>query len=260
MPFSHPLQKNLSTGRRHILEVREHRNCSCCPIRAFTLCGTVLDTGFPQLEAHSRLFDLGPHAPLFAQGDPAAFVYIVVHGSLRLTSELPDGRQAILGFAIPGDCFGITHLAHYDHGASTLTTTRLCRFPASAFRDLLLELSSLDHVLQEREEAELLAARRHVVALGRSTAMERIAGFLLEQEALERQRGPVMGAIEVRLPMSRSDIADYLGLTLETVSRTFTCLRKEGVVKLKTANRLIIRDRQALQTLAGTGVTGVPWA
>lgn len=239
MPFSHPLA-HLATRWRRALEVQIPGHCTRCPVRRITLCGVTTDDELPRLEAHSQLFDLRSEATLFCQGNAAGYVYIVLHGCLRLTLDLSDGRRQVLGFPMPGECFGFTSLAHYDYGASTVTASRVCRIPVAAFRTLLREIPSLQDALLKRHEAKLLSVRQHVTTLGRTSAVERVAGFLLELESLEHQRHPETAPAEVPLPMTRLDVADHLGLTLETVSRIFTGLRRQGLIELRIASSAFI--------------------
>lgn len=228
------------------VEFRGAHHCATCQARPLTLCAGVAAEQLPLLESHSRVFDLRKGTCLFTQGDRAAYVYNVIEGCLRLINEFPDGRRQVLGFPMPGDCFGITHMQAYDYGASALTHCRICRIPEDAFRSLLLDLPPVNQALHVRDEELLHAARTHAMALGRGTAVERVAGFLLE-----RLGHPAAGkSVEVVLPMHRGDIADYLGLTLETVSRTFTALRRRTLIELCPHGVVKILDRAVLERIA----------
>lgn len=234
------------------VEVRDEHHCATCQARQLTLCSGVNSEQLPLLESHSQVFDVRRGVNLFMQGDRAAYVYNVIQGCLRLSNEFPDGRRQVLGFPKPGDCFGITHLAVYDYGANALTNCRVCRIPATAFRSLLLALPPVNHALHRREEELLHEARTHAMALGRGTALERVAGFLLE--CLDhRATGKDM---EVILSMHRGDIGDYLGLTLETVSRTFTILRRRALIQLHPHGVVKIVDRPVLERIANPSNVG----
>lgn len=236
------------------VEVRDAHHCSTCQARHLALCAGASSEQIPALESHSRVFDLRRGTSLFTQGDRSAYVYNVVRGCLRLVNEFPDGRRQVLGFPMPGDCFGITHLSVYDYGASALTNCRVCRIPATAFRSLLLALPPINDALHLRDEQSLHEARTHAMALGRGTALERVAGFLLERlehRATEKEA-------EVILLMHRGDIADYLGLTLETVSRTFTVLRRRALIELRPHGVVKILNRLALGRIADpSSATGI---
>lgn len=228
------------------VEVRDAHHCVTCQARHLTLCAGVSSDQLPVLEEHSQVFDLRRGACLFTQGDRAAYVYHVIRGCLRLINEFPDGRRQVLGFPMPGDCFGITHLPVYDYGASALTKCRVCRIPTPAFRALLLALPPVNDALHLRDEQLLHAARTHAMALGRGTALERVAGFLLERLTHCADGKDT----ELILSMHRGDIADYLGLTLETVSRTFTVLRRRALIELRPHGVVKILNRAALEHIA----------
>lgn len=236
------------------VEVRDAHHCATCQARQLTLCSGVSLEQLPLLESHSQVFDLRRGVNLFMQGDRAAYVYNIIRGCLRLSNEFPDGRRQVLGFPKPGDCFGITHLDVYDYGANALTNSRVCRIPAAAFRSLLLALPPVNYALHRRDEELLHAARTHAMALGRGTALERVAGFLLE--CLDHRASEK--GVEVILSMHRGDIGDYLGLTLETVSRTFTVLRRRSLIELRPHGVVKIVNRPALERIANpSNVSGI---
>jgi len=132
--------------------------------------------------------------------------------------------------------------------AEALTETHVCRFPRLAFRKLMTAMPVLEHKLLALAESELATAQEQILLLGRKTAMERIASFLLLQSERCRARG--MAANPIPLPMTRAEVADYLGLTIETVSRCFTKLRKLEVIGLLAADRVEIKQPDRLRHLA----------
>lgn len=181
------------------------------------------------------------NAEIYGEDEPADYAYRVVSGAVRICKLLSDGRRQIEAFHLPGDVFGI------ELGASH-------RFTAEAVSDcvvLLVRRSALSaFAMQDAEAARELWAlasralersQEHVLLLGRRTAQERVASFLLD---LQGARGAV-----VEIPMSRQDIADYLGLTIETVSRTMTAFESGGLIALRAARRVELRDRPALRAL-----------
>ncbi|MBS0469894.1 MAG: helix-turn-helix domain-containing protein [Proteobacteria bacterium] len=180
---------------------------------------------------------------IFAEGDEAEHVYKVVSGGVRLCKMLQDGRRQIVEFALPGDYFGIDWLERHALTAEAMvdTTTvcygrgRLTRL-GDENRDVRAEIfSTLRH--------DLWAAQNHLVILGRQSARERVAAFLLQ--LLERRREGAKNKLD--LPMTRQDIADYLGLTIETVCRVLTALKREGVIDIPDRHSLTVRNAEALE-------------
>src|SRR5262249_55237942 len=136
----------------------------------------------------------------------------------------------VLGFLLKGDFLGLTAGASYDLSVEALTPVQVCRFPRPAFRRLLLETPALEEELLVRASDELLAARAHLTLLGRKTAMERVTSFLVPGAAGQPGRGG--GGELVPLPMTRTDIADHLGLTAETVSRSLSMLKRLKAIQV----------------------------
>lgn len=175
---------------------------------------------------------------LFSGGDPADAVFVITSGVVRSSMMLSDGRRQVLGFHEAGDLLGITVAEQHFHSAEAVTATQL----QTVSRVWLLGLFDVQpHLclsLITIASRSMEAARRHLVLLGRMTARERLCTFLIER--LKGEGGVV------ELPMSRIDIADYLGLTIETVSRTITQLRFEGVIHAAAAREVEVTDRQRL--------------
>lgn len=183
-------------------------------------------------------------ATLFSEGDPAANVYQVVSGTLRLYKALPDGRRQITGFLSAGNLLGLSLNDLHLYTAEAVTAVNLRRYPRSWFERLVEEVPGLARRLLAATTDELRAAQDQMLLLGRKTAEERIASFLL---MLADRQGDA-GAVQV--PMSRGDIADYLGLTTETVSRMLARLKHDNVIALPSALRIELRDRERLEALA----------
>jgi CRP/FNR family transcriptional regulator len=175
----------------------------------------------------------------------------MVEGAVKLYKLLPDGRRQITGFLFPGDFLGVALNQTYAYSAEAMTDVRLCRFPRQRMEGLLRDLPKLEHRLLERAGNELVAAQEQMLLLGRKTARERLASFLLSLSARAAKRG--QPASPLNLPMSRADIADFLGLTTETVSRTFTQFKKAGVIGLPGQSLVELLQPDALAALAEGG-------
>jgi CRP/FNR family transcriptional regulator len=183
-------------------------------------------------------------ATLFSEGDPATNVYQVVSGTLRLYKALPDGRRQITGFLSAGHLLGLSLNDLHLYTAEAITEVNLRRYPRAWFDRLVDEVPGLARRLLAATSDELRAAQDQMLLLGRKTAEERIASFLL---TLADRQG---GAAVVDVPMSRSDIADYLGLTMETVSRMLAKMKHDGIIALPCAARIELRNRRRLAELA----------
>ncbi len=227
-------------------KVRLPRRCAQCTVRHKAMC-SVIDTNrvevLDTIVAHSQVHS---GQSIFEEGDEAKYVYNVSKGHVRLFKLLPDGRRQITGFLAPGDFLGLAARDTYAYSAEAITDTDLCRFKVGDLEGLLDEMPPVRERLFEIANDELAAAQEQMLCLGRKTAKERVASFLLAQLRHVAECG-VNGA-SFDLPMSRSDIADYLGLTIETVSRTFTALREEGLIELPNTHRVSIPDIDALES------------
>ncbi|MFC0283601.1 helix-turn-helix domain-containing protein [Camelimonas abortus] len=192
-------------------------------------------------------------APAGAGGDgaPGGCVFNVRSGMARLARTLPDGRRQIVGFALPGDFIGFDPAARPVCAVEAVTDMAVCAFSRRAFLALAGRLPHMGRRLHELAVEELACAREQMVLLGRRTAEERLACFLLllDRRWAEIAGGRVRQQPETPLPMSRRDIADYLGLTIETVSRTFRRLAQQQALVITPAG-VRIRDPERLRELA----------
>ncbi len=185
---------------------------------------------------------------IFTEGDEAVSVFNVTGGSVKLYKLLSDGRRQITGFVFPGDFLGLAVRDRYGYTAEALEPSRLCRFPRAKLERLMLEFPHMKDRLFAMASNELLAAQDQMLLLGRKTAREKIASFLLQlQRGAKRRHQPEN---PIRLPMGRNDIADFLGLTTETVSRTISALKRAGVIRLREGGNVEVRDQEGLQIMA----------
>jgi CRP/FNR family transcriptional regulator len=204
------------------------------------------------LMAVSSLQRKAPGETLFAEGDEADSIYEVVRGLLRLYKLLPDGRRQITGFLSAGHLLGLAPEGVCVYTAEAITEVTLCRYKRAAFDRLIDDVPGFARRLLAVASHELCAAQNQMLLLGRKAATEKVASFLLLMA--DQQGSNDEGAVDV--PMTRSDVADYLGLTVETVSRTLTKLRQDELIALPTPARIEILDRNRLEELAaGEGDT-----
>ena len=192
---------------------------------------------------------LRPEQSVFHEGDPAKRVFMVTHGALKLYTLLADGRRQITGFMFPGDFLGVSVDEEYAFTVEALGDTELWWFSRDAFDKFISEHPQVERELYRLAAHELAEAQRQMVLLGRKAAAERLATFFLSLvERAERASGTSETSFD--LPMSRMDIADYLGLTKETVSRMLAQLRALGLIRLQAQNRVEVLDRERLRSMA----------
>ena len=182
---------------------------------------------------------------IHGQGEPAEACYRVLSGCVRVVRLMEDGRRQVGEFLLPGDLFGFDALETHDFAAEAVTEVVLRRYPRRMVEALAESHLALARRLRELTATSLRTTHVLLLLLGRKTACERIASFLLEMaERLPQGHGGMLG-----LPMSRTDMADHLGLTIETVCRALAHLRREGIIMVDRAG-VRIRDRVALEQIA----------
>jgi CRP-like cAMP-binding protein len=184
----------------------------------------------------------GRNAEIYGEGEPAEYLYKVISGAVRTYKVLADGRRQIGAFYLPGDIFGLEAGEDHAFSAEAVSDSQVLVIKRSAVMDLAARDSSVAQQLWTVTGRELQRAQEHVLLLIKS-AQERVAGFLVEMA----RRAP--GASTIQLAMSRQDIADYLGLTIETISRTLTQFEKSAAIALPTSRQIEIRNRAALARL-----------
>ena len=222
--------------------------CDTCAARDYSACAPLDADEQKRLVSIMSTIEIGPHQTVFDETEPAQYVFNVREGAVKIYKLLPDGRRQITGFLFPGDFLGLTHNESYAYSAEALTETRLCRFPRRKLELLLDEMPKLEQRLLGMASHELAAAQDQMMLLGRKSARERLVSFLLMlSDAAVRHGQP---GNPVSLPMNRTDMADYLGLTIETVSRTLTQLKTQGLVQLLDEKRISLAKPEALREIA----------
>jgi CRP/FNR family nitrogen fixation transcriptional regulator len=184
------------------------------------------------------------NAEIYGENEPADYLYKIVSGAVRTYKVLNDGRRQIGSFYLPGDIFGLEVGDAHSFSAEAVMDCKVLVIKRGALVSLASRDTEVARQLWTMAAAELQRAQDHIMLLIK-TAQERVAGFLMEMSVRNA------GASEVELPMSRQDIADYLGLTIETVSRTLTQLENSGAIAVPTSRRIVLRSRGALNRLNG---------
>ena len=228
--------------------------CQACSVRNRAICADLDDDEIALLNKLGRRRRLETGESLLWEGDEAIFVANVVSGVLKLSTQTIDGREQILGLVYPSDFLGRPFGDTTPYNAEALSDTVVCVFQRSDFERFALEHSRLEHKLLERTLGELDQTRRWMLLLGRMNAEERLASLLLEigerSVAATCTNFLEAGPDRFELPMSRQQIADILGLTIETVSRQFTKMREDGVIEIRGRRDVTIRKRDVLEDLA----------
>lgn len=227
-----------------------HLRCGGCPIRERAVCAYCDGPELAALDSMKTYRDYPAGREVMAAGERSPFVGSIVRGVVKLTKTLPDGRAQMVGLLFPGDFVGHPRRAEAEFDAIAAIDTTLCMFQRAPFGQLLKDMPHLEARLLDMTLGELDAAREWLLLLGRKTARERIATFLMtlaRRAAVGRGDGPV----EFALPLSRGEIAEYLGLTIETVSRHMTRLRADGVIGFENARSATAPSLAALAAEAG---------
>jgi CRP/FNR family transcriptional regulator len=225
--------------------------CRVCLVRHLAVCTALPADQASALEALTGDLQLRAGELLAREGEPRRYVFTVQTGALRRTRTLADGRRLVAGFLMPGDYIGFSNATHYRHTFEAIADSRLCAVSHEGMRTLCATYHGLEHELMQRACIELDATRDKLMALARMTPPERLAGFL--QDMAQRRARQGLDEAVIELPMTRTDIADYLGLTIETVSRCFTKLRGEGVIATPDPHTVQLLDRKKLDLLAAAG-------
>ena len=224
-----------------------HVDCGMCPIRPFAVCGAIPENQLPRILTMVVPRTIAADDTLLQERDPAEHVYSITQGMLKLYKLLPDGRRQVTGFLIPGDFIGCVFGGVYAYSAEAVTSTRLCRFKRTDFLGLLQEFPGVDERLLRHACSELTAAQAQMLLLGRKTARERVASMLVQF----LDRFDVIEGQPMPLPMTRLDIADYLGLTTEAISRTLTSLKKEGLFRQLDKVSILVPEHDRIRAVAG---------
>jgi CRP/FNR family transcriptional regulator, nitrogen fixation regulation protein len=204
------------------------------PIANHALEGTIDFMGAP--------ISFARNAEIYGEGEPADYLYKVVSGTVRTYKVLSDGRRQIGAFYMPGDVFGLETSDEHTFSAEAISDSKVLVIKRSTLVALAGRNNEVARQLWALTGLELSRVQDHILLLIK-TAQERVAGFLLEMA----DRACSGNSLE--LPMSRQDIADYLGLTIETVSRTLTTLENAATIELPSSRRIVLRNRSALSRL-----------
>jgi CRP/FNR family transcriptional regulator, anaerobic regulatory protein len=229
------------------------KSCTDCPIRHRAVCARCEPDELARLEQikYYRSYEAGQN--MIWSGDRMDFVASVVTGVATLTQTMEDGRTQMVGLLLPSDFIGRPGRDFAPYDVTAVSPVIVCCFRKRPFEDLMMTTPHIGQRLLEMALDELDAAREWMLLLGRKTAREKIASLIaiIARRDAEAKASLVRGTMSVDLPLTRESMADYLGLTLETVSRQISALKRDGVIALEGKRQVMIPSLDRL--LAETG-------
>lgn len=225
--------------------------CQSCEARHRGLCGALEPDQLIELSKTSSRRGVSPGAELTGDAEVVEGYSNVLSGVVKLTKSLSDGRQQIVGLQFAPDFLGRPFKSESAISAEAATEVSLCSFPRSVIERMMKLSPGLEHRLLKQTLNELDEAREWMLALGRKTASEKVASFLLMiARNIDPATDPAAKSASFELPLTRADIADFLGLTIETVSRQLTRLRASDVIRIEN-NRHVTVDLSRLEQRCG---------
>ena len=234
------------------------KDCADCPIRHRAVCSRCETDELAFLESIKSYRNYGPGETITWAGDEMSFVASVVTGVATLSQTMEDGRRQMVGLLLPSDFIGRPGRRTTPYDVTAVTDLVLCRFDRMAFERLIAKSPAISQRLLEMMLDDLDAAREWMVLLGRKTAREKLASLLVifaNREA-NLQAKPRADKIAFDLPLSREELADYLGLTLETVSRQISALKRDEIIALLGKRHVIVPDMARLMAETGDDTDG----
>ena len=237
------------------VEVRADTRCSSCPVRHRAVCARADADELALLDSVKFYKTYQAGQTIALRGDPLELLSSVVTGTATLSQSMEDGRTQIVGLLLPSDFIGRPGRDTVAHDVTAVTEVTLCCFRRKPFEDLLVNMPHVQVRLLEMTLDDLDAARDWMLLLGRKTAREKIASFLLmiAHRSISNSEEKLATSVRIQLPLSRETMATYLGLTIETVSRQFTALRKDGLISLDGTRTVFVPDVAALSAEIGDG-------
>lgn len=233
-----------------------HVACDTCAVRHRALCGALNRDEINQLNAIARRRKVAHGQIILSDDEEPDYFANVVSGVVKLSKTLADGRQQIVGLQFPSDFLGRPYQKRSPFYAEAATDVELCCFPKTQFEGLMHSFPGIEHRLFEHTLDELDAAREWMLLLGRKSAEEKVASFLLLLARRSLQIGcdgsAGLGFARFELPLTRADMGDYLGLTIETVSRQMTRLRTRNLIRLEAKRWVTVPDVEKLALSAET--------
>ncbi len=239
----------LSVVRKDIHNSEVPALCSACEARHRGICGTLTADQLVELNKHSKRRKFAGGTEVIGQGETLSAYSNILRGVVKLSKMLSDGRQQIVGLQFAPDFMGRPYVEESQLTAETAVETEVCLLPRQIVDRMVNESPELERKLHQQNLKELDEARDWMLTLGRKTAREKVASFLyLIATHIDPE---VEEATSFDLPLTRADIADFLGLTIETVSRQMTKLRRESIIQIENNRHVTCSNMERLRTAAG---------
>jgi CRP/FNR family transcriptional regulator len=223
--------------------------CHDCDARHLGMCDALSDGDMGSLARVAQRMNVPAGKAFIEEGADARYFYDVSHGDVRVFKSLADGRRQVTGFMGAGHFLGLALHGKYAFSAEAMNDVQLCRFDRAALQKVFQEFPALERKLLDVATHELVVAQEQMLLLGRKTALERVASFLMawaERLDLHVSGARLAAAFTMALPMNRTDLADYLGLTIESVSRAFSRLKQDGLIAFSHSHEVRILKPQKL--------------
>jgi len=225
-------------AEKHCKAQDRPKTCDLCEVRERSICADLSPREFSHVEKTMARRHVAKNKTLMVEGEPNQSLYIVVDGSFRLSKMLEDGRRQVTGFLFKGDFIGVRSTESSAYTAEALEDASVCYFPHRYLDEIAIDAPGVKDRLIARGQTEYHKAQDHIVLLGKKTAEERVISFIdLIARTIGSDDGPSRRIAP--LPMPRQDIADYLGLRLETLSRTLAALKQDGRI-LELARHYVV--------------------
>ncbi len=239
---------------RHMTDI----DCEGCPIRHRAVCARCDADELERLEEIKFYRNYEAGQPIAWAGDEMTFVGSIVSGVASITQTMEDGRTQMVGLLLPSDFMGRPGRSVSTYNVTAVSDVTLCCFRRKPFEQLLIDTPHVGERLLVMTLDELDAAREWMLILGRKTAREKISSLLaiIARREASLNMLKLTGRIIVDLPLTREAMADYLGLTLETVSRQISALKREGIIELEGKRRIVVPDYEDLLMETGDDVDG----
>jgi CRP/FNR family transcriptional regulator len=233
--------------------------CDCCVVRHRGLCAALPAEQIEKLTAIARRRTVPANHYIFRDGDEAISFASILSGVVKLIKTTADGEQHIIGLMYAPEFLGHTFAVRHRFSAAAATEVELCTFPRASFGRLVADYPQMERWLFEFTVRELDICRDWTLMLGRKSSYERVASLLLMIARRAKYAGctPLPGnSVRFALPLTRSELADYLGLTLETVSRKISRLKAKGVIELPRSREVVVPDIELLSAVANMDSCG----
>ena len=224
-----------------------HIRCALCKIRSYSFCRCLHDDELKVFQEISTEKKYENNRNIFLQQDKSVNLFNITEGNVKIYQLLNDGRIQIIGFLYPGDFFGSYKNGKYNYSADAIGNVRVCAFDQEKLDKYIEKNMTLAKELLHLTSHELTLAQDRISVLGKFSATERLAKFIFNISEQRKRIGWKNNPIS--LPMTRQDIADYLGLTIETVSREFSKLKTSNIIKILNSKQIFISDFEKLSNI-----------